>query len=810
VAAVDILWKDVRYGLRILVKNPAFTLVAVLTLAFGIGANTAIFSYVSAWILKPLPYPQGDRLAAALQLNTKKGWTSSVSTAADFVVWQQQNRSLDQLAAWSSWRFNLTSDGPPESILGGRVSWNLFRTLGAQPEMGRTFLPEEDQPGAGHVVILGRGLWESRFAGDPRILGRTIQIEGETYSVIGVMPASFQLPLMGRANLWVPLALTEKRRADRRNSWLHVLGRLKPGVTLAQANTDLTAIASRLEKTYPESNTNVSVLLRDLHEELGRHSGNRQVVLSFWIVGLVLVIACANVANLMLARATGRTREFAVRAAIGAGRWRLIRQLLTETALLFMLGGAAGLLVARWGMRWIGASIPLEVRGSLLNYGQVSLDLPTLGYVLLLALTSGILFGLAPALQSSKFDLNVTLKDAAGRSSGSRRTSRLRSTFVAGEIALAVVVLVCSSLLIQNFFGIVHTDPGFRPENVLVAQLQLPARKYTQPEQVRAFYDQVINRIRALPQVSAVGASEFVPFSGSNSVEEISVVGRPKPKPGEEIGAEYAAVTPEYFRTVQIGLIEGRFISAEDGPTAPPVVVINQTMARRLWPQEDPIGQQIRIGPRENPFTIIGVVRDIKLSDLSDPWERQLYVSAVQFPEQGMGIVVRSPADTALAPMIRGIVWSVDKDQPVALRSLEQFINEENAPGRILMQLMVFFGVLTLLLAAIGIYGVMSYTVTQRTQEIGIRLALGAQPGQLIRLFVGRGLKLSLWGIGIGIALALVAARFLSFMLFEARAWDPATFIGTALLLTLVALLACWLPTRRAVRVDPMKALRYE
>ncbi len=807
---MDILWKDVRYGLRILVKNPAFTLVAVLTLAFGIGANTAIFSYVSAWILKPLPYPQGDRLAAALQLNTKKGWTSSVSTAADFVVWQQQNRSLDQLAAWSSWRFNLTSDGPPESILGGRVSWNLFRTLGAQPEMGRTFLPEEDQPGAGHVVILGRGLWESRFAGDPRILGRTIQIEGETYSVIGVMPASFQLPLMGRANLWVPLALTEKRRADRRNSWLHVLGRLKPGVTLAQANTDLTAIASRLEKTYPESNTNVSVLLRDLHEELGRHSGNRQVVLSFWIVGLVLVIACANVANLMLARATGRTREFAVRAAIGAGRWRLIRQLLTETALLFMLGGAAGLLVARWGMRWIGASIPLEVRGSLLNYGQVSLDLPTLGYVLLLALTSGILFGLAPALQSSKFDLNVTLKDAAGRSSGSRRTSRLRSTFVAGEIALAVVVLVCSSLLIQNFFGIVHTDPGFRPENVLVAQLQLPARKYTQPEQVRAFYDQVINRIRALPQVSAVGASEFVPFSGSNSVEEISVVGRPKPKPGEEIGAEYAAVTPEYFRTVQIGLIEGRFISAEDGPTAPPVVVINQTMARRLWPQEDPIGQQIRIGPRENPFTIIGVVRDIKLSDLSDPWERQLYVSAVQFPEQGMGIVVRSPADTALAPMIRGIVWSVDKDQPVALRSLEQFINEENAPGRILMQLMVFFGVLTLLLAAIGIYGVMSYTVTQRTQEIGIRLALGAQPGQLIRLFVGRGLKLSLWGIGIGIALALVAARFLSFMLFEARAWDPATFIGTALLLTLVALLACWLPTRRAVRVDPMKALRYE
>src|SRR5215469_14039919 len=495
------LIQDVRYGLRMLVKSPGFTIVAVLALALGIGANTAMFTYVNAWVLHPLPYPHGDRLIVLLGQNKKTGGTSNTIAPANFYDFQRQTRDLEDLCAWSPTSFNLTGSGTPERIDGNRVTWNFFQTLGAAPALGRAFLPQEDQPGAARVVILSRGLWETRFGGDPHILGTRIHINGESYSVVGVMPAKFQLPLTGESNIWVPLALSAEERADRKSSWLSSISRRRADTTMAAAQGEISGIASQLEKSFPATNTDFGIVLRTLEYEIGRNQGNEEVLICFWIVALVLLMACANVANLMLARATHRTKELAVRTAMGAGRGRLIRQLVTETTLLFLAGGAAGIGVAYWTVAWLGASIPERVRGYLTNYGQVNLDYQTLLYTLAIALVTGIAFGLAPALSSSKLDVFTMLKETSDRTSGSRQGARLRSAFVVSEIALAVVVVVCSALLATKFLGLVHQNPGFQPENVVSAQLDLPETKYKSPADIRNFYDTLIGRLRALPQV---------------------------------------------------------------------------------------------------------------------------------------------------------------------------------------------------------------------------------------------------------------------------------------------------------------------
>jgi predicted permease len=803
--------QDLGYGFRMLRKSPGFAAIAIVTLALGIGANSAIFSYVNAWLIKPLPYPHADRLMVLLSHDSKKGWTSNgVTSSADYFDYEKQNSSFEQLVPWTSWYFNLTGDGPPDRILGGLVGWNFFQTLGAQPMLGRAFLPQESQPAASHVAIISRGLWESRFAADPRIIGRVVTVQGETYTIVGVMPANFQFSLMGISNLWAPLAMDDKARNDRGTSWFEAFGRLKPGVTQQQAGADLAAIASHLEKLYPQTNTNETTLVSSMLFEIGKNEGVQQVMISFWLVGLVLLIACANVANLMLARASGRAKEFAVRGALGAGRLRLARQLLTESLLLFTFGGAAGALFGIWGVRWIENAIPGRIRGYIVNYGRGTLDVKTFAYTFGIAILCGVIFGLAPAFGSSGLDVNRSLKDAAGQISGSRVTRRLRNVFVAGEISLAVIVLICTVLLVQDFAHMVYGDIGFQSRNLMVTQLVLPPAKYQTDAQIRGFYDQVLARVRALPEVESADGGEFLPFSDSNQARLIHVVGRPPAGPGDDIAAEYSAITSGYFHTMQLVLLRGRALEPGDGPDSRKVVVINETLMRQQFAKQDPLGQQLEVGDNHDICTIVGVVRDTKIFNLTDRPMRQIYVPTAQFPSAQMSIVTRnSRPSTEAASAIRTAVWSVDADQPVStVRTMDDLITERNTPNRILTQLLTFFGVLALLLGAIGIYGVTAQSVQQRVHEIGIRMALGASSSDVTRMILAQGLKLASAGIACGLLAAAGVTRGMAALLSTVKSNDPVTYIAVATFFALVALAACYIPARRGARVDPIVALR--
>jgi putative ABC transport system permease protein len=803
--------QDLRYGLRMLRKSPGFTAIAIVTLALGIGANTAIFSYVNAWLIKPLPYPQADRLMVLLSHDTKKGWTSNgVTSSADYFDYEKQNSSFEQLVPWTSWYFNLTGDGPPDRVLGGLVGWNFFQALGAQPMLGRTFLPQESQPASSHVVIISRGLWESRFAADPRIIGRAVTVEGEAYTIVGVMPASFQFSLMGVSNMWAPLALDDKARNDRSNSWFEAFGRLKPGVTQQQAGLGMAAIAARLEKTYPQTNTNATTLVSSMLFEIGKNEGVQQVMISFYLVGLVLLIACANVANLMLARASSRAKEFAVRGALGASRFRLARQLLTESLLLFTFGGAAGALFGIWGVHWIENAIPDRIRGYIVNYGRGTLDVKTFAYTFGIAILCGVSFGLAPAFGSSGLDVIHSLKESAGQISGSRVARRLRNVFVAGQISLAVVVLICAVLLVRDFAHMVYGGIGFQSRNLMVTQLVLPPAKYQTDAQIRGFYDQVLARVRALPEVESADAGQYTPFGDSNQVKLIQVVGHAPAGPGEALGAEYSAITPGYFQTMQMVLLRGRALEPADGADSRKVVVINETLLRQQFSKEDPLGRQLEVGDNHDICTIVGVVRDTKLFNLTDRPMRQIYVPAAQFPSAHMSIVTRTARpSTEAASAIRTAVWSVDADQPVsAVRTMDDLITERNTGNRILAQLLTFFGVLALLLGAIGIYGVTAQSVQQRVREIGIRMALGASSRDVTRMILGQGLKLALTGIVCGLFVAATVSRGMAAILSTVKSSDPVTYVAVAAFFALVALAACYIPARRGARVDPIVALR--
>ena len=810
---MKMLVQDLRYGLRILRKSPAFAAIAVLTLGLGIGANTAIFSFVDAWIIRPIPYPQADKLVVLLSHDKKKGWTSNgVSSTADFLDFQKQTTSFEQTAAWTQWDFNLTGDGPPALVDGGRVSWNFFDTLGARPLLGRTFTASDDVSGAAHVAIISEGLWKSRYAQNPKIIGHSINIGDEAYTVVGVMPGKFQFSLLGICNIWTPLALTDKERSDRNSSWFSAFGRLKPDVTQNQASAETTAIFARIEKQYPQTNTNITGLLSPMAYEIGQNQGNQQVTLCFWIVGLILLMACANVANLMLARATQRTKEMAVRGALGATRGRLVRQLLTESLLLFLFGGLAGVLFGKWGMNWIESMIPGHIRGYLVNYGEVNLDWITLTFTLGIALLCGVVFGLAPAFESSGLDLNRALKEASGQASKGGRGARMRRIFVAGEIALAVVVLISTTLLVKSFVISVRSTPGYNPANLLVAQVALPKTKYALEARQRNFSDDVLARIHALPGVVSAGMSSAVPFGGFGQTVVVEAAGKPAPRPGETLGARFTAVSPNYFAAMQMPLVKGRAFTSADGPGDAPVAVIDQTLARQFWPNEDPIGQKLKFGEQHTVCTIVGVVSDVKMYQLRARPERQMYVPLAQFPSPTLGFVARTANDSpALATAIRDSIWAVDPNQPVSsVEQMTTLMAIQDSGNRVMMKLMVFFGALALFLGALGIYGVMAHTVAQRTHEIGIRMALGAKPQQVMGMVVRQAMTLTLIGIAIGIVGAFGATRALSFMLYQVTTSDPATFVGVAVLFALVAIAACYVPARRAMRVDPMVALRYE
>ena len=805
------LGQDLRYGLRMLAKSRAFTVVATLTLALGIGATSAIFSCINAWIIKPLPYPKSDRLMVFATHDRKNGWTGEhVTSAADFFDFQKQNNSFEQIVAWAGASLNLTGDGHPELVDGGRVTWNFFDALGSKPILGRTFTPDDDRSGAQHVVVLGEGLWQARYARDPKIIGRNITVGGEEYTVIGVMPSTFQFPLMGIANLWTPLALTNKQRADRDRSWLPAFGRLKPGVTQEQAEAEAGVFFSHLEKQFPRSNTDLTWLVNSMTWDIRRKEGAPELIICFVLVGLVLLIACANVANLMLARATGRSREFAVRGALGATQERLARQLLTESLLLFFFGGLGGTLVGLWGMKLIESWIPGRIRGYMINYGHVDLDFVTLAFTLGIALLCGLVFGLAPAFQNARLDVNQTLKKASGQSSGSQGGARLRRIFVASEIALAVVVLISATLVVKSFIISIRTSPGYNPKSVITAQLALPRTKYISDSQKRTLGEEVLARLRVLPGVASAGAASNVPFGGFGQGVLVEAVNRPA-QPGERTGAEFWAASPEYFSTMQIGLVRGRLFNSADSEGNSPVVIISQTFAREFWPNEDPIGRQVRFGEQHTVATIVGVVADIMRNHLRERGSWQIYVPLAQFPSSTLAFVVRTSANpTMMAAAIREAIWSVDHDQPISLAPLESLIAVVDAGNRVMTKLMVFFGALAMFLGMIGIYGVMVQLVSQRVHEIGIRMALGASSGQVMRMVIGSGLKLAIVGIAVGVLVALGAARSLTALLYQVTPNDPVTFISVPILFMVVAMAACYLPARRAMRVDPLAALRYE
>jgi putative ABC transport system permease protein len=816
---LETLWQDLRYGARMFLKQPGFTLIAVLTLALGIGANTAIFSVVNAVLLRPLPYAEPERLAQVYEANAQQGYDRFAFSLANFVDHRDQQTGFEQMAAYFRRDANLTGAGEPERVQVAVVSASFFPLLRVQPLLGRGFLTEEETPGKHRVAVLSYGLWQRRFGADPRILNQPVTLSGNVYTVVGVLPANFQFPdpfgnnplseAAPKVDLLTPLAYDPKDLGDRGSHFLSVLARLRPGVELAQARTELRAIAGRLEEQYPDRNKGWTVNVFALQDEVVR-TVRPALLLLLAAVAFVLLIACANVSNLLLARAAARQKEMAVRLALGAPRARLLRQLLTESLLLALAGGAAGLALAYWATRAFISFSPASVPRT----DEIRLDGTALLFTFGITLLTGVAFGLLPALQASKPDVHPTLKEG-GRQGGNRAgRPRTRRLLVVAEVALSLLLLIGGGLMIRTFISFQRVNPGFRTDNLLTMKLALPSTKYREPQQQAAFYQQVIERVRALPGVQGVGAVSDLPLA-EGGVYTFRIEGRPSASAQDDPVAVWRAISPDYFRTMGMRLRRGREFTEHDQPGAVEVIVINETMAASFWPGEDPIGKRIQIYDDREPMPwreIVGVVNDTKQTGLDAPTRPEIYVPFSQRPRAAMTLIAHTAAGPEqLADAMRAAVRAVDPEQPVyRVSTMEQFFSAEVAAPRATMFLMGALAVAALILAAVGIYGVMAYAVTQQTHEIGIRMALGATQRDALRLVIGQGMTLALIGEVIGFAGAFALTRLMTSLLFGVSATDPATFTVIALLLTGVALLACYIPARRATKVDPLVALRYE
>jgi putative ABC transport system permease protein len=805
------LIQDVRYGLRGLRHNLAFTVVAVCSLALGIGANTAIFSLVNAVLLKPPPFREPERLMMVWENQPGLGVNGDQVQPATYVDWKTQNHVFEDMAALSWQTFNITGDGEPEKVPSYGVTANFFPMLGAQPALGRIFLPEEDKPGGAKVVIISHGLWQRRYGGERNIIGREILLNGEKRTVVGVMPAGFQF-LQSYIGLWVPAAFTSEDLAVRGENSLLVLARLKPGVTQQQAQADMSAITERLVHDYPNDLSGIQADVVRIGEQLSG-TVRRPLLILLAAVGFVLLIACANVANLLLARAASRRKEIAVRTALGAGRWRIVRQLLTESVLLSLLGGACGLLLAAWGFEFVKKLIP----DALALSTNLKLSLPVLGYATLISLVTGVAFGLAPALQASRTDLNEALKQGGGRA-GTNAGGRLRGALVVVEVALALVLLVGAGLLVQTISHMRGQYANLRPQELLTVRTVLPQNKYGALAKRTQFYDQVLARVESIPGVVSAGYTTSVPLQWQGGANGFMIDG-PQPPPGVMTNAIHRQVSANYLQTIGVALREGRYLDEHDNAQSQLVMVVNETMARQFWQGESAVGKRISFGKGDgsDPWrTVVGVVADVRQMGMSAPVKAEMYLPYSQVAVMPFfkprDLVIRAAGDPlSLVPAVRREVHAVDPDEPLSnIATMEQQLDDQTGTRGVGMILLASFAGLALLLATMGIYGVLAYFVTQHVPEIGVRLALGAQPRDILALVMKKGMGLALGGVGVGLAAAFALTRLMAGLLFGVSATDPKTYALLALLLAAVAFLACYFPARRAMKVDPMIALRYE
>jgi putative ABC transport system permease protein len=801
--------QDIRFAVRMLLKRPGFTVIVVLTLALGIGANTTIFSAIDAVLLNPLPYKNPDRLVVVWETNKQSGDRNEVAIG-NFRDWRSRNQVFDQLASLFYTDMNISGVGEPQRIKSCVVSTNFFQTLGVQPMLGRSFLPEEENPGRPFTIILSHDLWQRMFGADPNLINKSLTLNGHPVAVIGVMPPGFELqfPTSMRVEMWVPMVIGEGD-LDRSMNFLYTLARLKQGVTREQAQAEMSLIASQLQQQYPETNADRGVKVVPLHKQV---VGNVEsyLYMLFAAVGFVLLIACANVAGLLLARVTTRHKEVAIRLALGASRWRLMRQLLTESLILSVVSGLLGLLVAYGGIKLLLALTPSEVP----RLHEIGLHVSVFLWTLAISVVTGLLFGLAPALQASKPDLNEALKDSSGRNPGSAQGSGLRNLLVISEVAVALLLLVGAGLMTKSFVRLQQVKPGFEATNRISMYIALPTQKYRR-QQVNNFYNQLIERVRNLPGVESVGGIDPLPLSSNNLTTTFLVEGAPVVAVADRPDVGRRVVTPDYFQTMSIPVLKGRSFTEQDRDNTPNVIVVNEALASRYWPNQDAIGK--RLGFEEEPGKqvwreIVGVVGNVRHKALETEAMPEVYFPYQQLPGNFMNLVVHTTSEPAsMIPAIRSQILSIDKDQPVSdVMTMDQRLARSVASSRFVTLLLSSFSVLALGLAALGIYGVMAYLVAQRTQEIGVRIALGAQRHDVLKLVVGKGMALAVIGTTIGLGASVAVTRLMRSLLFEVTPTDWLTFLTASLILLSVALLACYLPARRATKVDPLTALRCE
>jgi predicted permease len=812
---METLTKDLRYAARMLLKGRIVTLIAILALTLGIGANTAIFSVINAVLIKPLPYPHPEQLVRVYEKSPQ--FEQMSVSYPNFVDWQRESHAFERMAVYRHQQFNITGGPEPERVNGRWVSADFFSTLGVQPALGRDLRPEEDRPGAGPVALLSHGFWQRRFGGDPNVINKPLTINGKDYTVVGVLPASFKF--YSPVDLFIPIGIQDDVSLKVRDfhPGLRVVARLRAGVTLSEARDEMQSIAAALEKQYPASNTGQGVAMDSMHEDLV-HDIRPVLLLLLGAVGLVLLIACANVANLLLARAAARQKEMAIRTALGASRWRIVRQLLTESLLLSLIGGGLGLLVAMWGTDALIAAIPDTIPRA----EDVGIDARVMLFTFLISALTGCIFGLIPALQVSKPDLNETLKEG-GRTAATMRQG-VRGVLVVTEVVFALVLLIGAGLLIRSLFAVRNVAPGVNPQNVITMQIPLSPNIYDNATKVRDFYNRLLERLHATPGVQAAALTADMPFIGDDSEAPFWTGNGPRPAPEAIQWALMNPVSAGYVKAMGIPLLRGRFITEQDTRETPHVAVIDEYMARDLFSGEDPIGKRMTIPGNDKmpdiPFEIVGVVGHVKHFGLDAQKEIlfQFYMPYVQIPDDflagllGMALVARTAGDpAAMAGPVKEAILTLDKDQPVtAVRTMDQVLVDSLSQRRFTMLLLGLFAGLALILASVGIYGVMSYTVAQRTHEIGVRMALGAQPGDVLKMVVRQGMALVGLGVAIGLGVAFALTRLMTSFLFGVSATDPLTFVAISLVLAGVALAACFVPARRATKVDPMVALRYE